>query len=547
MEIHSNRWLLVDLSTVQEVSAIKPNRIVAQLMDGWNVVGDVFDQHLERDADAEFYSDSVTYDPDALECLNQGEPPEFVYQELQNYAQGGCLCAFNLKKVYDDFMCPDWIDFGTEFKLDRGFSVLRLTQRLLDPFPISDQSLGSLRTFYSLRVRNLQDPYGRVATISEFIQSVLRPIAEQKRLTSIYKIIDYCDETWFSTILSWGKFKGQAFSEARDNDQMLKWLEEKASSSNERVSEMCRWYLDRLKQSEFAIETDELYVSADHIPVSAKAESFDGQRHGIVLFQNPEQKQLHRLVEWSRNQLADTEKEFDHIRRGIAQVKFVVRDKLHESYKKRDSLRLKVKYLQIKIDLYLRPMNSTFEDIELEYRSEEDKLNQEYEETKRKAKQRMKTEENPAEVNEIYRKLAKVYHPDLQASGSNRKSHEQLMKVINKARSANNLSLLKEIAEDPRGFCLRNNIDDVQIEIDEDVEYLRRLYKHLQQRRFTALTKLNELKESDDFEMYQHSLRQPDFMEAVAKNLQKEIEKECEQLETKRKALQRELDELEDE
>ena len=547
MENHSNLWVLVDLSTVEDMSTHKPNRVVAQLMDGWDVVGDVFDQYIERDPDGDFYSDETDETEVDLEELNDGEVPEFVYQELQDYAQGGLACAFNLKRVYDDLLSSDWAEVGKEFSLERGFCLLRLTQRLLDPLPIQDNSLSSLRAFYNLRVKNLQDPLGRLSTVSELAQTVLRPIAETKRLTSMHKLVEYCDEVWYPAVLSWGKYKGNAYSEARDNEEMLDWLNNKAKSPNVRVSEMCGWYLDKLKQTEFPIETDELYVSADHLPVSAKIDSPDGQRHGIVLFENPELKQIHRLVEWVRNQLADIEKQFDHLRREIDKVHYVIREKLHKLHKRRDGLRLKVKYLQIKLDMYMHPTDTAFEDIELEYQTEEKKLHQEYEKTKRKAKQRTKAEEDPAELNEIYRKLAKLYHPDLQASGAARKSHEQLMKVINRARSSNNLKLLKEIIEDPRGYCLRNNIDEIETEIDEDVEYLRRLYKHLQGRRFSALTELNELKESAGFELYQSSLRQPQFMDAVAKDQQKEIERECDQLEIKRQELQRELDELENE
>ena len=547
MENRSNLWVLADLSTVEDVSTRKPNRIVAQLMDGWDAVGEVFDQSIERDSDGDFYSDETDETDADLEEVNEGEVPEWVYQELQDYAKGGVSCAFNLKRVYDDLLSQDWGEIGKEFSLKRGFCLLRLTQRLLDPLPIQDNSLSSLQAFYNLRVKNLQDPLGRLSTVLELAQTVLRPIAETKRLTSVYKLIEYCDEVWYPAVLSWGKYKGQAYSEARDNDEMLAWLNEKAKSANVRVSEMCNWYLDKLKQTEFPIETDELYVSADHVPVSAKIDSPDGQRHGIVLFENPEVTALQRLVEWVRNQLADIEKQFDHLRREIDKVQFVINEKLHKHYKRRDGLRLKVKYLQIRLDMYMHPTDATFEDIEREYQAEEEKLHQEYEKTKRRAKQRTKAEEDPAEVNEIYRKLAKLYHPDLQASGAARKSHEQLMKVINRARSSGNLKLLKEIAEDPRGYCLRNNIDEIEVEIDEDLEYLRRLYKHLQGRRFTALTELHELKESGGFELYQTSLRQPQFMDAVAKDQEKEIERECDQLEIKIQELQRELDELENE
>lgn len=550
MENHGDFWLLTDLSTVEEFSTHKPRRIVAQLMDGWESVGEVFDQYINTDPVDESYQEIADHELDELEeqkILNQGEISYFVYEELQSYARGGSVCAFNLKKIYDDILAPDTVEAGSGLALTRGFCVMRFIQRLLDPFPIHDNSLISLQTFYDLSERNLQDPRGRIFTVLDLLSSVLRPMAKRKRLTSTSKIVDYCEEEWYPAVLSWGKFKGQTYFQARNDKEMLKWLKNKSKSPNSHVSQMCSWYLDQLQQNELSIEPDEIYVTADQIPISTEQVSSDEQRNGIVLFENPELKQLEQLVEWVRNQLADIEKQFDYLRNEIEKVKFVIRSKLFEHYKKRDSLRLKVKYLQIRIDMYMHPTDKTFDDIDIDYRTEEEKLNQEYEETKKKAEQQAKTEENPAEVNEIYRKLAKLYHPDRHVNDATQKSHEQLMKLINKARASNDLKLLKEIAEDPRGFCLRNNIDQIHSDDDEDIGFLRRLYKHLQERRFTAITALNELKDSDDYELYQHSLRQPDFMDEVIKVQQKELERECAELEKKRDKLRCELDELEGE
>ena len=549
MEEHTDRWLLTDLSTVEEDATQRPRRVVAQLMEGWEPVSEVFDQYVNRDL-VDDYQELPDHELDEWQeqkILTQGEIPYYVYEELQSYARGGLVCAFNLKKVFDDILTPDWVDARSETGLNRGFCVLRFAQKLLDPFPIQDNSLNALQSFYSLGVQNLHDPRGRIFAIRELFQSVLRPIAERKRLTSTYKIIDYCEEEWYPAILQWGKYKGQAYSQARNDEEMLAWLKNKAKSPNSHVARMFRWYNVRLQQTEFSVEADELFVTADHMLISNKQVSSDDQRHGIVLFQNTELKQLQRLVEWARIQLAEIEKQFDHLRGEIEKVKFVIRDKLFLHYKRRDSLRLKAKYLQIRIDMYMHPTDKTFEDIDLEYKSEEEKLNQEFEETKRKFEQRAKNEVNPAEVNVIYRTLAKLYHPDRQTNNATQKSHEQLMKLINRARREKNLKMLKEIAEDPRGFCLRNNIDQIQSEVEEDIEFTRRLYKHLQERRFVAITELNALKDSHDYELYQHSLRQPDFMDAVAKTQQQEIERECDELEKKIVELRRELDEMEDE
>jgi DNA polymerase-3 subunit epsilon len=54
-----------------------------------------------------------------------------------------------------------------------------------------------------------------------------------------------------------------------------------------------------------------------------------------------------------------------------------------------------------------------------------------------------------AELNRLWKKLVKLYHPDCFA-------HEpELTAAINRAKDSGDIKTLREIAEDPHGFILR--------------------------------------------------------------------------------------------
>jgi DNA polymerase-3 subunit epsilon len=134
-------------------------------------------------------------------------------------------------------------------------------------------------------------------------KQVLRPLAEKRGLDTWEKIVGLTGNEWFPSRVIFGKFKGKRYQEAREDPELMSWLEWLAESTNERSSAMGRWYLKQLKNGsglEDAAFLD-LQFQEDAGGTSVAA--------GLVVFQQPEMELYQRLVEAARNRLAELELE----------------------------------------------------------------------------------------------------------------------------------------------------------------------------------------------------------------------------------------------
>jgi hypothetical protein len=91
-------------------------------------------------------------------------------------------------------LTPEWKRLGIPAVGKRGFCVLRLTQRLLDPPPAGNCQLQTLRQYYRLPERGAHTALGDVRTSIELLDRVLRPLAEKRGLRTWDDIISLISE-----------------------------------------------------------------------------------------------------------------------------------------------------------------------------------------------------------------------------------------------------------------------------------------------------------------------------------------------------------------
>jgi len=63
-------------------------------------------------------------------------------------------------------------------------------------------------------------------------KQVLRPLAEKRGLEPWEKIVNFTTDEWFPSRLSFGKFKGRLYQEARENWELRSWLEWRGSAAS---------------------------------------------------------------------------------------------------------------------------------------------------------------------------------------------------------------------------------------------------------------------------------------------------------------------------
>jgi hypothetical protein len=119
-----------------------------------------------------------------------------------------------------------------------------------------------------------------------------------------------------------------------------------------------------------------------------------------------------------------------------------------------------------------------------------------------------------------------------------------LMSAINKAKDQGDIQRLREIADDPQGFLLRQGWGSLDFDDGVELVELRRHYENLQARMLSVLGALAELRESSDYELFQLSREHPDFIREIADQQAEDMAAEIMQLETEAQQLAEEIKDL---
>lgn len=543
----AGRWLLIDTETTGLTQPIHAVEVAAQTMEGWKPVGEPFRRLINVNAEISSEVSRVHgYTKEILE--RDGLPPTVVYEQLYEYADGAPVCSYNLKFDYDDVLLREWRRLGIVEILPPGFCLLRLTQRLIDPIASGNHKLQTLRQFYRLPERGAHTALGDVQTVIDLLTTVLRPMAAELGLHSVEQLKAFTEEAWFPTRIPFGKHKGRSYQEARQDHNLRSWIEWLSESDNERSRSMGCWYLEKLEQPLKTSEhTAKIFINATD---SAQPSARRGEaRMGIVIFNDAEIRQLKALVSAARERLADLEMVLDRERAGVAKTQADLFNLLKSSYKRRDALKLVIEYRRKFIQSLLAELDLDPADVRSQFDRDQKKLDEEFETAEKLTEQVSSlSDDQQNEIKDLYRKLVKLYHPDRFNSDEEKsKAYTLLMSIINQAKARMDISLMREIANDPSAFMRKNNLGELQVFEEDEAENLRRLYESLQARILDTIASIDELRSGAQFEIFRLSSRRPGYLDEVATEYRRELDAECELLMAEADELQKQVKTLQDE
>ncbi|MGY6216660.1 exonuclease domain-containing protein [Methylolobus aquaticus] len=527
-------WLLLDTKTTGPKTPLYVVELAAQRMRGWVPEGEPFFRALNHGIDITPEVSRVCgYTRAILE--RDGDPPLAVYGAFGDYVDDRPLVSYHLSYDLDDVLRPEWQRLARDPIGRPGFCALRLTQRLLDPVPAGNHKLQTLREYYRLPARGAHTALSDVETVVDLLQQVLRPLAEAAGLTTWEELCDFTAAPWFPSRIAFGQFKGRPFREALDDPDLHAWLQWLAGSSNARSAEMGRWYLAQLR----------LTTASRPSPVAVLAAALSDSGK-LVLYRDPELDTLRRLIAGTRARLADLEAEYTREHHAVAVVRAQLFTLLQPHYARRDTLRLEVQYRRRYLDRLLVEGEEDAEAVAQEHEQARANTEREYTEAAAQAAgQQALSPEEEQELKEIYRKLARLYHPDRYAHDPEKQAiYERLMQEINKARDEGDIGRLREIAQDPNGFLLGQGLGYLDFADDAELTKLRQLYDTLQARLLDAIEALERLRESGDYELYRLSRERPEAVQELADRLAEEISTEVAALEDETVQLAAEIEAL---
>lgn len=219
---------------------------------------------------------------------------------------------------------------------------------------------------------------------------------------------------------------------------------------------------------------------------------------------------------------------------------------LREFYQRRDRLRLIVDYRRKFLDLLVRGGEKEAIQAEAHYEQAKAQTDRGYEETAvAVAKKKQLTADEEAELSRLWKKLVKLYHPDRFAHEPDKlETYHKLTAAINRAKDAGDIQMLREIAEDPHGFILRQGWATLDFSDVAELAQLRRLHETLQLEIIAVLEALNRLRESPDYELCQLSEKKPGLLDELAAERKALLEKQSGELQQQADKLADEIREL---
>ena len=265
-----------------------------------------------------------------------------------------------------------------------------------------------------------------------------------------------------------------------------------------------------------------------------------------IIYASPELEELRQLVAGARAQLAELETDYTKEKSRVDAVQAVLFRRLREHYQKRDRLRLTVDYRRKFLDSLTRGDRQEGMKAAENYERAQTQTDQDYEELAAAAdKKKQLTAEQEAELTQLWKKLVKLYHPDRFANEPDKlETYHKLTAAINQAKDTGDIELLREIAEDPHGFILRQGWAKLDFGDKEELTQLRGLHETLQTEIKIVIESLKQLRASPDYELCQLAEQKPGVLDELAAERARQLEIENTELEMQAERLAKEIKKL---
>lgn len=499
-------WVVIGTETADLTQPVSVVELAAQRMRGWEPESAPFRRILNEGTHTPPEGSRVK--DLTLEILERdGEPPPDAYQAFAQYVGNRPLCSYNLAYNWGDVLLPAWRHLGVAPVGTYGLCLLKLAQRLLDPVAAGNCKLQTLRQYYRLPQRGAHTALGDVETVIDLAQQVLRPLAEARGLNTWAELNAFSESTWFPARITFGKFKGRMFREARQDPELRAWLEWLGSSSNRRSAQIGVWYLAQLEVPDQRIS-----------PLTGVANDAFGRSPSVVIYTSPDLARLQALVERARNRLAELETTYTRERQAVSVMEARLFELLRPLSQKRDLLKLRLDYLLRYLDALFESGEEDAAEVEHAYERAREETNTGYEEAAaQSADRRPLNAGDEPELKALWRKLVKLFHPDrITDDEDKRATYQRLMAEINRARDQGNMDRLREIAGDPLGFIIRQGWSGIDLGDVRDMGKLQHLYEMLEAQIIEALERLDALRASPEFELYQLTEGRPKLLDNVS-------------------------------
>jgi len=266
----------------------------------------------------------------------------------------------------------------------------------------------------------------------------------------------------------------------------------------------------------------------------------------IVAHEGSDPERLRGMVDAARARLAEVEAAYTIDKAKVDKLQASLFQRLRTFRQERDRLRIIVDYRRQFLAGVLRGDKAEAERVMQAQQEAESRNEREYEETAQAlAAKKELTAEDEAELGKLWKNLVKLYHPDRFAHEPDKlETYGKLTAAINRAKDNGDRGTLRNIADDPHSFILKQGWASLDFRDEEQAKRIEQLYVSLMAEIRSVLAARERLHQSPEFELYELTAKKPEMLDTVAAKQTKLLEKEIADLTREGERLAEEITKL---
>jgi DNA polymerase-3 subunit epsilon len=233
--------MLIDCETEIHPSCF-PLSIAYVPMGGWEPAAEPQQVFLNWDRDITPGATAI-HGIDREFLAKNGGPPAEVLAAFRSTVGPLRVGSYNFSFDGDACLNPELASLGLQ-PISRELCLLNAARRLFDPSPAGNHKLQSLRAHFKAPERKAHGALDDVLTVLDLLP-VFRSRAGELGITTWNAFVEFANEEWYPTVLTFGKYKGQSVASLKGNTQFhsyCDWLEKNADDHEFRKK--ARYYRD---------------------------------------------------------------------------------------------------------------------------------------------------------------------------------------------------------------------------------------------------------------------------------------------------------------
>ncbi len=270
------------------------------------------------------------------------------------------------------------------------------------------------------------------------------------------------------------------------------------------------------------------------------------KKAATVVYEHPESLRLRVLIDGARTRLAELEVIYTLEKAQVDAMQAQLFQRLRPYHLERDRLRVVLKFRRRFLDTLLREGMEEAVEVDKERARAEAQNEADYEEIAQ-AMESKKTlsSDDEAELKKLWKKLVNLFHPDRFASEPDKQeTYGKLTAAINWAKDNGDLETLRQIADNPHGFILRQGWTNLDFDDSLQLGQLRKLWESLQAEILAVIEATNALRASAEYELHTLVAEKPELLGSVIAKQITQIEAEIVRMKDEEAKLEREIAEL---